>query len=350
MRLVGKKVTIEALSLIFGLLLFAFVVKLAGFGNVIDAIKNFSPFFLVPYILVAIATTHWAAAYRWKFVLLSEDINVPIFTLLKYKAMIFGINYLTPVARIGGEPLKVLLLKRQQIKIPKSVASVVVDNFLGMGMDVAIAGIILIVLVFTATTLSANVKGIFLIMGIALPLLVLLLYIYLKKKTGPFTSVLKLAGRLTSMDKKKSFAAAIGKASKSEYYMRKLLVKRPRNMMFAAICAAMSWPLTVIQYKLALLMLGVDASLVQILVSVIMTNVLLLIPIPAGIGVQEAGQFSTFRFISANPQAGIALSLVLRFKDMVLLLISFLLVSHDGINIFGKKALGLEKEEAKKKK
>lgn len=342
MRFVGKKITVEAISLIVGILLFALVVKLAGFGNVVDSISNFSPTFLVPYILIAIATTHWIAAYRWKFVLLSEKINVPLLTLLKYKAMIFGLNYLTPVARIGGEPLKVILLKRQQVKVPKSIASVVVDNFLGMGIDVIIAGLILIVLVFTAATLSTKTKGIFLLMGMAFPLVVMFVYVYLKNKTGPFSSLIRLFGKITGLHKRKSFISVMERAATSEHYMRKLLVSRPKNMAFAAICAAMSWPMTVIQYKLALLMLGVDASLVQILVSVIMTNIALLIPIPAGIGVQEAGQFSTFRLLSDNPQTGIALSIILRLKDMVLLLLSLLLLAHEGIGVFGRKALGME--------
>ena len=337
MAFLPKKLIVKILSTLAGLAIFGLVVKLAGFHNLMESVRNFSPRFLIPYVLVAIATTHWAAAYRWKFVLLSEGVNVPLITLFKYKALIFGLNYLTPVARLGGEPLKVVLLKRQHIPVPKSIASVIIDNFLGMGVDVLIAGIVLIALVFSAVNLSPDIKGIFLLMGMVFPLVVMLVFLYLKKKAGPFSTILNAIGRIGNIGKKKLFLAISSKAAMSEYYMRKLLVKRPKNMVFATIYAAMSWPMTVIQYKLALLMLGVDASISQILLSVIMMNVTLLIPIPGAIGVQEAGQFSTFRILSDNPNAGIALSFLLRLKDMVLLLISLILAFKEGTGIFDKK-------------
>lgn len=58
------------------------------------------------------------------------------------------------------------------------------------------------------------------------------------------------------------------------------------------------------------------------------------IPIPAALGVQEAGQFSAFKLMSANPHTGIALSIVLRLKDLMLLLASFVFLSQEGINVF----------------
>ncbi|MBI2144888.1 flippase-like domain-containing protein [Candidatus Woesearchaeota archaeon] len=351
MKINRNKIAAELISVLIGVVIFTLVLKIAGFGNIIGSIKSFSPLYLVAYILVALATTHWAAAFRWKFVLLSEGVNVPVWTLFKYKAIIFGLNYLTPVARIGGEPLKVLLLKRQHIRTSKSIASVVIDNFLGMGIDVLLAGVILLALVFTAATLSSHLKGVFLAAGLTFPILVTLVFLLLKKKKGPFSSLLRAIGAFANASKKPSFVRLSRKIARSEYYMRTLLVKRPRNMLFACIYAAMSWPLTVIQYKLALLMLGIDASLIQLLISVMMINITLLVPIPGALGIQEAGQFSIFRLLSGNPHAGIALSLVLRFKDLILLLISFILVSMEGASLyklFSKKAsalLGKEKQK-----
>ena len=49
---------------------------------------------------------------------------------------------------------------------------------------------------------------------------------------------------------------------------------------------------------------------------------------------QEAGQFSAFKLFSANPHAGIALSLVLRINDIILLMASFFFISSEGIDIF----------------
>ncbi len=329
-----KNIAFEFLSLFIGAALFFAIIKLAGLEKILGLIQHISPGYLFLYILMALATTHWAAAYRWKYVLQGEDVNVSVWTLLKYKAIIFSINYLTPVARIGGEPLKILLLKRQKIKTPKSFASIIIDNFLGMGIDVAIAGFVLITLVFTAAKLSGSMKGLFLGAGIAFPLAVVIVYFLLRKREGIFSSIFRGAGRITRTRNSRSYLAISKAIARSEFYMRRLLVKHPKSMLFAMLYAAMSWPLTIIQFKLALLALGFDVSLIQIIMSIIMVNITLLMPIPAALGIQEAGQLSTFQLFSSSPYMGVALSLLLRFKDMILLLISFLFISREGASIF----------------
>lgn len=345
-----KNFGVQLLSLLIGLALFLIVIKLAGLENIIGSIRNFSPIYIGLFVLMAIITTHLAAALRWKYILVSEGVDIPVWTLLKYKVTIFGLNYLTPVARIGGEPFKILLLKRQRVKSSKSFASVVVDNFLGMGIDVLIAGFALIAVVFSAATISGRLKSIFLLGGVLLPLAVAVVYASLRKKKGIFSSLFSAIGSLTRTGNTKPFLEFCRGVARSEFYMRMLLTKRPRSMLFALFFAALSWPLTIMQYKFALLALGFDASLIQIVISMIVINITLLIPIPAALGIQEAGQFSAFQLFSANPYIGIALSLMLRFKDTVLLLVSFLFLAREGAGIFGlvgnrissfaKKALG----------
>src|SRR3989338_5943987 len=123
-----KTLVANFLSLVIGFAVFALVIKLAGLENVLGAVRGFSPIYFAPFLVVS-GALFWAATYRWKIVLSGEGVDVPFRTLLKYKFVVFSINYFTPAARLGGEPLKVLLLKKQRIKSSKSFASVVVDNF-----------------------------------------------------------------------------------------------------------------------------------------------------------------------------------------------------------------------------
>ncbi len=329
-----KTLVANFLSLVIGFAVFAFVIKLAGLENVLGAVKGFSPLYFVSFLAVS-ATLFCAATFRWKIVLSGEGTEVPFWTLLKYKFFVFSINYFTPAARLGGEPLKVLLLKKQRIKSSKSFASVVVDNFVGMGFDSFVAAIILIAIVLTSATFPSQVKQLFLMAGLSLLAIVTAAYFVLVKKgKSVFSYLLEVAGRLTGTYKHRFFGILHEKVAKSEFYIREMLAKRPKTFFLALFYAALSWPLTLVQYKLALLTIGFNASLVQILLSVVVLSFTAMLPIPAALGVQEAGQFSAFKLFSSNPHAGIALSLVLRIKDLILLLVSFFFISLEGIDIF----------------
>ena len=331
--MVKKNLAAGLLSLLVGIALFALVIKLAGLGKVLSSVKSFSPQYFIPFMAVT-AAIFLAATYRWKAVLAGQMAGIPLWTLLKYKLIIFSINYFTPSARLGGEPLKVMLLKKQKVKSSRAFASVVIDNFVGMGFDGVVAGIVLIVLFFAFGTSLGEARKLALAIGLVSLAGVAVVYLVLIKKKSAFSYLLEMIGSLTDSKHKKFFAILHRKIAKSEFYMREILAKRPRTLLLAIFFASLSWPLTLLQYKLALLMIGVNASFLQILVSVIILSITTLFPIPAALGVQEAGQFTAFSLFSANPHTGIALSIVLRTKDIILLLLSFLSLSIEGVGIF----------------
>ena len=322
------------MSLIAGIALFIIIIWAAGYGNILSAVKGFSPVYSVYFLLVT-ALLFVAATYRWKAVLAGQMVDVPLLTLLRYKLMIFSINYFTPSSRLGGEPLKVVLLKKQNVKSSLAFASVVVDNFVGMGFDGLVGGVVLIIIFFSSRGAAlGDARMLALALGVAVLAIVAVCYLILVRKKSVFSYILEIAGGLTRSRKKKFFAVLQGKVAKAEFYMREILSRKPRALLLAVFFASLSWPLTLIQYKLALLVIGVDASFFQILVSVVALSFTTLVPIPGSLGVQEAGQFTAFRLFSANPHTGIALSLVLRAKDLLTLLLSFVALSTGGTDIF----------------
>ena len=187
---------------------------------------------------------------------------------------------------------------------------------------------------FTFGAALGEARKLALAIGLGVLAIVAIVYLVLIKKKSAFSYLVEIIGSLTNNTHKKFFAILHKKIAKSEFYMREILAKRPKTLLLAIFFASLSWPLTLFQYKIALLMIGVNATFLQILVSVVVLNFTTLLPIPAALGVQEAGQFTAFSFFSANPHTGIALSLVLRVKDMILLLLSFLFLSNEGIDIF----------------
>jgi glycosyltransferase 2 family protein len=330
----GKKFVTELVSLSVGIIFFIVVIKIAGLGNVLHAFGKFSPIYFVPFLFVSFLI-FLITTYRWKAVLHGIGTEIPIMKLLKYKLIVFGPNYLTPSARLGGEPLKVVLLRsNHKMKTPKAAASVIVDNFIGMGFDAAIGGVIFIVLAFFALPIPQEIRMTFMLMGLFSLFLVTLIYYALVKKKTVFSHLIDFLAFLFGKSYKKMFVMLKMKVARTEYYMRTILKNRPKSALRAVFFAALTWPLTLIQYKLAILMIGVDASVTQLLLSIVVLSLTSMLPVPAALGVQEAGQFAAFRLFASNPYTGIALSLALRVKNVIMMLISFMLFSREGVSMF----------------
>lgn len=329
--LAKKNTLTHVVSVVFGIAVFALVVKIAGLENIISSVRGFSPRYMLPFLAATLGL--WvAASYRWKVVLQGEGIRVPFWTLFRYRLMVFSISYLTPVARLGGEPFKVMLLKSQHVKSSKSFASIVLDNFIGMGFDAIIGGVLLIVIFFTSSLLPSQIRATLLAAGVLVLVAVALMYFALTRRKGVFSDVLDVAGIITKLGGRKFFLIVKRRVAAAELYIRGTLMRKPKKVLLVSFYAALSWPLTILQYKFALLMLGVDASVAQIVMSIAVMTFTSIIPIPASLGVQEAGQFSIFKLLGLNPHLGIALSFIIRLKDIIVLYLSFWFLSMEGFN------------------
>ena len=99
------------------------------------------------------------------------------------------------------------------------------------------------------------------------------------------------------------------------------------------LLTSLTWPATYFQYKFALLSLGFDAPVMIIFLSIVATSIASVIPVPAALGFQEAGQVSVFSAIGL-PSLGFALSIMIRLKDLLTTFAGFILLSHEGLSVF----------------
>jgi glycosyltransferase 2 family protein len=328
-----RNLALELFLIFIGIGLFIAAILFAGLSRVLAALSRINWSYSLPFVIASFLLVV-ASSYRWKAVLDGSGTSIGFWSLLRYKVAAFGVNYITPAARMGGEPLKVFLMKKHGVGSPKSFASVIIDNFVGMGVDVILTGAILLVLGLPFLQFPVGQRIIFLTLGIGAFVVVILAYFFLVKEKTIFSHILDFFGRIGNIEKTLMFQKIRHKLAESEIYMKEMLIIRKQNLLFAVGFGLLSWPLTIIQYKFALLMLGINASIFQIFFGVIILNISIMLPIPAALGVQEASLFSAFQLFSvANPYLGIALSLLLRLKDAVLLLISWILLSKEGMNI-----------------
>ncbi len=312
-----------------GLAVFLVVLNFAGFENIIEPFREFSIFYLALFLLTTLLL-HLVTTLRWSTVLRYEGLNVPFLKLLKLRLIGTAVSYLTPAARVGGEPLRGYLLKRTLgIEGKRAYSSVLIDTSLGLSIDVVFSSLLLISMLLFFT-LPKQIAGFALIISLLALISIAAFYLVMIKRLGPFSFIFRISSRLI---KREFLKRLVGKIMLIEESMVEFLHFKKRGVAAAILVSSISWPLTYFQYKFALLSIGFEASFMITILSIIATTIAGVIPIPAAVGVQEAGHFSIFSMVAAQ-SVGIALSILIRFKDLLSTLVGLIFLSHEGLNLF----------------
>lgn len=253
---------------------------------------------------------------RWWLILRAQGQTISLWQLALYRLAGFGITYFTPGPQVGGEPLQVYLLQRREaVPAPLAIASVTLDRllellanftFLLVGVGVILAsgavavtsgyGLLLLtlgLLVLPASYLAAIWRG-------AAPL------------SGLAVGLAKRAPSLKRLDHLHSLL------SSAEIEMGSFFRQHPGTVLAALALSFLTWGLLVLEFSLALSMLGLEVGLPGVLVALTAARLAILLPVPAGLGTLEAGQTLAMGLIGASPAIGISLSLVIRVRDVLL--------------------------------
>jgi hypothetical protein len=321
------------LSLAIGIAVFVVVLGKSGLSNILIPFKSFSPFYLVLYLfvsfLVGLLTT-----YRWRMILRRMGHELPIKKLFVYRATGFAIGYITPTARLGGEPVRALMLSKHGVPIKKAYASIVLDKLLDFSMGAVVMSVALF---FSLAAFRFPMKTTFFFVGVILGSIIAfyVLYSRLLKREGllsRFFEIVQLSK--ISVFKKMNRHIKIVESYASDFLCNKKYLSE-----LMVISVAM-WVLFIIEFKLALLLIGFNATLLQIFLVMLFFGIAILLPVPASLGVLEAGQVSAFTVLQAGPSFGIAVAFVLRFKDLLWTLFGLTMFSRRElrkITLFNKK-------------
>ncbi len=323
----GRKL-LAAASFAVGLLIFIIVLSVVGFENVTEPFRDFSLFYLFLFLMVS-SLLHVVTALRWSTVLRHQGLKVPFFPLLGLKLVGTAIGYLTPASRIGGEPVRGYLLRKKfGIDGKLAYSSAMIETVLGLSIDAVFTSVIIItMLVFF--TLPAQVAGFALAISLLAIILMVAFYSVLICRLGPFSFMFRISALLI---KSRFLKSLIGKIVMVEETMVEFFHSKRKGVAAAILISSINWPLTYFQYKFALLSIGFDAPFTIIVLSIMAITLAGVVPIPAAFGVQEAGQFSLFSIISMS-SIGIALSLLIRFKDLITAFFGLVLLSHEGLSL-----------------
>lgn len=250
---------------------------------------------------------------RWGLVLRAMGMRVPLRSLLAYRLAGFGISYLTPGPQFGGEPLQVHLLYRKQgAALSAAVSSVFLDRLVDLLANftfLAVGGSIILLSGLAGMRVSALV----LLFSGCLLLLPLAHLIGLWYGWQPAARVAeRLSTRWPALQRTADMVR------EAEGRIARFLREQP--LVFARVVglSGLAWLLMIVEFWLSLRFFGVPASLTDAISAQAAARLAFLMPFPAGLGAFETSQVLAARLLGWEPAVGIALSLLIRARDLFL--------------------------------
>jgi glycosyltransferase 2 family protein len=262
---------------------------------------------------------------RWWLILRALGYRIPYLSALRYRTAAFSISYFTPGPQFGGEPLQIYALQsRHAVPGAVALASVTLDKLFDLLANFTFLAIGVTLILYGRLKLF---QGLFAGFSPTLAVLwigglaILPLAYLLALGTGhtPFTALLRRSLRLALhpvITDKATKASTIFAAA--EVQVSALIRQQPRAVISVLLASGLIWLLSLCEYGLALRVLGGRLDLFQTVAALTIVRISFLTPLPGGLGALEAGQVLAMQALGFGPGLGLAISLWIRARDIVL--------------------------------
>ncbi len=299
----------EAAFFLLGIALFAWLAQRFGWSTLVDAVQ------LAGWGLLAVVAqeilAHLLNTLGWYFAFARTSRHPPFSSMLLARIAGDAANYLTPTATLGGEFVRLQLL-RDAAHGRELVASLAVAKLAqSAGQVVFIAAGALVLLPALALdakwwwTIAATIA----LMAVALA--VLLWW----QRRGMFTSLGGWLGRANPLARERwDRRLAVLDAEVSRVYQEAGL-----RMPLSVLAFALGWAAGVIEMYLILWCLGLPASWSLALAIEVLSVTVdgLLFFIPAKMGAQEGGKALIFALLGLDPSRGFSAGVLRRIRELV---------------------------------
>ena len=251
--------------------------------------------------------------------------KIPFIKLLKYSLVGYAISFSTPFMRIGGEPLRAIMLKKEcGVDYKTGSSSLVIDRFIEFCGTILFGVVCLILLVFFPINLYFKLILGFLVSFSSF----LLFYFYYRsiKNKGSFSSLFVLF-RLDKIRNWEKFTKILKDVENKVGYF---FTNHKKEFFLSFLFYCMSGTFFILEFKYAFLIFGIDANITEIILAVTLLGIANLTPIPGGLGVLEGLQSGLFHLMKGEGSIGLALVLLLRVRALLVIVFGYSLALHFG--------------------
>lgn len=328
MKAKGGVILVVAVMFLLGLALSIWLILQTGLGAIVTAFQEASWWTISGYVLISVLIAV-GLTVKWRVVLDAYGISLPFYTLFAYRLIGFAVQYVTPAAHVGGEPVRALLLDKQGIPLKVGFATAIVDRSIELLFNVVFFFIGALIIVNTAAfPLRERLLAVVLSLILVSAASILVANIIGKRRV-----LVPLCERLgmARFRKWRSWRHAV---NEMELLIEHFYANRRRHFNAAVVVNILLWVLMYFEYKFALFILGYNADLLSIFVFLTGVGIAYSIPVPAALGVLELGQITAATLLGVSPAIALALALVVRSRDILWAITGIVLTLFLHLNVF----------------
>jgi uncharacterized protein (TIRG00374 family) len=262
------------------------------------------------FVLALGAVTLALDTWGWRFTIPMEHRDVPFRSLAAMRLAGDAVNYVTPSAAVGGELVRIGLLRRF-LPVTPAIASVVllvITQFLSQVVFVAIGA------VFCLPRLMKGRWAALALVPLAFLLAMLAGLIYLAIRSDGFRRIDRVTRRIGAL---RRFADAENAEALDDAIFGAFR-SRPADLALAVACFLGAWGVGVVEAYLILALLRASVSWGTALaiesLSVLIETALFFVP--AKMGTQEGGKVAIFLALGLGAAKGFALGFVRRLREL----------------------------------
>lgn len=319
----ARGASVRVLLLALGLAVFLGLSWRIGVGEILSHLAplGWSLLLVFPLYLLVFALD----ALGWRFAFDRPiPVGLPRLTMLQIAGK--AANLLTPLAPIGGEPLKAYLLRMRGIPFGEGLASVVISKTLttvAQGLFIVVVTVLAVVQLGLPDPLLKAVLG---AVGIGVGLVGAFVLAQMRGLFGGVVGLLRRVG--VGLSAIEEDARQLDRRI-SGYYRR-----RTGRLIPALLFHLLSWFAEGLEVYVLLMLLGLRPSPEVALAVTAFSSVVRAasFPVPASLGIQEGGNVVVFMSFGLPPDAAMAFSLLRRLREAVWAGAGFLLLSWSDLD------------------
>lgn len=313
------------IPLIIGLVLFWLAFKNIDINQFIDAVKNANIWYVLLYIIVGVLLI-FCAVTRWSLILKSQKHKIKFSYLLKSYLAGYGVSYITPSAKLGGEVVRAALLRRHGLKTHESLSTIVIDKSIELGGS-ALFFIVGAIILSVNYALPENLKFLIIVVCLIFVGLIGMAIYQIVNNKGLIMGIYKFF----KLHKMKKWSKTTKKLIETEKLILKFYKRDKKHFFGALFIMAIAWSLMFIEFKLAMLIFGFNGNLLQIFLTFSVVGVAYMIPVPSAMGTLEGGQVALFNTININPATGLGVGLITRVRDSLMAATGLIIAGYYGV-------------------
>lgn len=278
----------------------------------------------------------FVTSWRWRIILKALKIKLPFGEVFLSRLAGFAVSYLTPVAEFGGAPARAYLIKDKKTSFKKALSSAILDNLLEFGVQIFF---ISATLLYIITYFSLPPRVDYIVAGICALMLLIVSFTYLRFTKGE-SIVEKIFTLLdkTGLDKYQTFSQFKKTIKEGEKPMLDFFVYHKPSLYKSLGAGIAAYLLSATEIWVLSLLMGLNLTLLQVLIIKAIMSFAYIFPVPAALGVTEWSQAGYFATMGAGGGLGVVFSLTFKAKNLVFVIMGTFYLAYRGLLKFCKNS------------